>query len=806
MSEYHVFISYSHADAEIAEVFESVLRGLLRGTFGRSKLKIFRDESSLAAGSDLSGTLQDAMKSSEWLVVLLTPSSSTSLWVDREIRYWCDDLGKSDRLLIVRGHSSVDLEWDEGAGRFRDQHGLPPSLVVWSTRHPLWLEMSDHTDDQIVAAARRVAASVLGVAPDEVAGEEKLLRRRRRRRLIQTACLIAVLGATAALFAVFALRARSDASLNERVAEEQREIAEAERSEGVAQLLSRRALLEANNRPDKALALAIASNALEPRSSGEEALLQLLPTIGASARVGRLPGSENAIALSPDSSTLAIGSSSRVTVTGLTEDLNELTVGFDAGAPVTHLAFANDGRLVVGTSDGKLAGYQSVNGTFELIASIELKTIDALAASSSSNLLSVGGIEGDGEQLATIEFDDDGLEVVARDVVNDFWITDLEFAPTGDTIIVGQFRQIETLGSDLDVLLADPIAVAAESSFVETGAVERLDDGSIAVGGNPSETAERSGIIEVFRPDGRRDEFGFAGSVDALAGCGNVLYYGTRSGEIGQITGEFDLELVRIGEEVIDLACGSDGELIVLGGDGLLLRFEQTARFSDGLSFEVQEVDFSDTLAVVSAETRLSVADGLIAAGDEQWLISPSTVAMLSHLAGLDDLTSNNCLQLGVREIEADPPMLDGTCPESRIEVDPATGGSVAMVTAEQTWSIPDSARLRTWSASLSGDGSRAFVGGGNVGGLYSLRPGRPAEELITFETFDFFTAASFLGSGDVMLTLEESPQGDFGVVRLHVIGGIPLSGIACRVSEGTLVDTVAEDLLTLEQLGELEC
>ena len=100
----------------------------------------------------------------------------------------------------------------------------------------------------------------------------------------------------------------------------------------------------------------------------------------------------------------------------------------------------------------------------------------------------------------------------------------------------------------------------------------------------------------------------------------------------------------------------------------------------------------------------------------------------------------------------------------------------------------------------------KAFVGGGNVGGLYSLQPGRPAEELLSLETIDFFTGASFLGSGHVLVTVEEPIRAEFGYVKFHVIGGAPLAELACQVSHGTLADTVAEELLSPAQLVELEC
>ncbi|HEY1123438.1 MAG TPA: toll/interleukin-1 receptor domain-containing protein, partial [Haloferula sp.] len=123
--EYTVFISYSHSDNKEAgrqwatwlhhslqtyEVpKELVGKANQRGEPVLASLyPVFRDEEELPADSDLAGNIKWALERSRLLVVICSPRSAKSKFVEEEIRYF-KELGKGDYIvpLIVDGEPNA---------------------------------------------------------------------------------------------------------------------------------------------------------------------------------------------------------------------------------------------------------------------------------------------------------------------------------------------------------------------------------------------------------------------------------------------------------------------------------------------------------------------------------------------------------------------------------------------------------------------------------------------------------------------------------------------------------------------------
>ena len=90
--KYFAFISYSHKDSELAKWLQhefehyelpSTLNG--RKNLPESFRPIFRDEDELAGG-ELKPQISEALADSEYLIVVCSPNSAQSVYVDREIR------------------------------------------------------------------------------------------------------------------------------------------------------------------------------------------------------------------------------------------------------------------------------------------------------------------------------------------------------------------------------------------------------------------------------------------------------------------------------------------------------------------------------------------------------------------------------------------------------------------------------------------------------------------------------------------------------------------------------------------------
>src|SRR5205085_12518661 len=116
---YWAFISYSSKDTDQAVWLHRRLENFrvpraLVGRPGRDRsiprslFPIFRDRDELPMSADLGSTINDALRASCYLIVLCSPDSATSRWVDEEVRYF-KSIGREDRILavILRGEPNA---------------------------------------------------------------------------------------------------------------------------------------------------------------------------------------------------------------------------------------------------------------------------------------------------------------------------------------------------------------------------------------------------------------------------------------------------------------------------------------------------------------------------------------------------------------------------------------------------------------------------------------------------------------------------------------------------------------------------
>jgi len=218
---YDAYISYSHGaeDAAVAASIEQGLERLARPWNRLRAMSVFRDQSDLTAESDLSGALTRTLGESRYLVLLASPESAASPWVNKEVAYWCDQCDGVERLIVVV--TGGVFEWDEGAGALT-QSTDAVSTVVRSrfTTEPLYVDLRwaraaqelSLRDTRFRAAIVLMAATIRGVAPADLEGEDVRLHRRARRlarAAVATVAVLALVASVAALVAV-ANAARAD--------------------------------------------------------------------------------------------------------------------------------------------------------------------------------------------------------------------------------------------------------------------------------------------------------------------------------------------------------------------------------------------------------------------------------------------------------------------------------------------------------------------------------------------------------------------------------------------------------------------
>src|ERR1044072_4729521 len=115
--KYWAFISYSHADEEWAKWLHKSLetyrvprkmvgRKTAYGEIPRRLMPIFRDRDELPGASDLGGKLTEALTRSRNLIVICSPKSAVSKWVNEEIKTY-KSLGSDARVLCLVGDGAA---------------------------------------------------------------------------------------------------------------------------------------------------------------------------------------------------------------------------------------------------------------------------------------------------------------------------------------------------------------------------------------------------------------------------------------------------------------------------------------------------------------------------------------------------------------------------------------------------------------------------------------------------------------------------------------------------------------------------
>ncbi|WP_317787096.1 TIR domain-containing protein [Actinoplanes sichuanensis] len=227
---YNGFISYSHAaDGRLAPAVQRGLHHLAKPWNRRRALWIFRDQTGLSVTPALWSSIQRAIDSSDYFVLMASPEAAQSPWVNREIEHWVATKS-ADRILPVV--TDGEWKWDRRTRDFDESStAVPPALRGVFDEEPLHLDLRWARDDRHPSlrhsrfrdAIAQLAAPMHGVTKDDLEGEDVRQHRRAGRlrwAAVTSLALLALLASGAGLFA-FRNAAEANASAMEAVRQQQ---------------------------------------------------------------------------------------------------------------------------------------------------------------------------------------------------------------------------------------------------------------------------------------------------------------------------------------------------------------------------------------------------------------------------------------------------------------------------------------------------------------------------------------------------------------------------------------------------------
>jgi tetratricopeptide (TPR) repeat protein len=184
MRIYDAFISYSQTkDKPIAAELQSVIQSLGKPWYRRRSLHVFRDDTNLSATPYFWATLEESLSRSRYLILLASPESAASTWVNKEVAYWLEH--KSIDTLLI-GLTDGELIWDHKSGGYKDwdRLPLPRPLEGKFPTEPKWVDLrqyravEDPDDSAFIERAADFAAAVHGMPKEDLLSREVRQQRR----------------------------------------------------------------------------------------------------------------------------------------------------------------------------------------------------------------------------------------------------------------------------------------------------------------------------------------------------------------------------------------------------------------------------------------------------------------------------------------------------------------------------------------------------------------------------------------------------------------------------------------------------
>ena len=385
---YRAFISYRHVDPDrrwakwLHTSIESyrVPQRLQRSGRVQDRLgRVFRDEEEFSASPNLTREIQLALEESEFLIVVCSPRTPESEWVNQEVVRF-RQLGRDDRILALLIEGEPNQAFPRALCEIRKIAGgdTPDLQELIEKVEPLAADVRSRSSESMRRVKRtallRLLATLIGCKFDDLWQRD---RERRRRQLVYRGVFAAVLSALFLGLTIYAKNLWDNivtARGRENLAAASDRAAAGDHRTGLWQLQRTYNELPKNH-PLRAIALNF--------FAVEESLAE---------RVFVQPGSVRAVALSPQGKTILAASGAEAWLWS-TDPRDEPRV-LAAGDEITAATYSPDGKTIVtGSRGGQVLLWNSdtVARVGPLLANDATQVIAVAFSSQGDKLLAVSG-------------------------------------------------------------------------------------------------------------------------------------------------------------------------------------------------------------------------------------------------------------------------------------------------------------------------------------------------------------------------------------------------------------------------------
>ena len=208
MTHYNAFISYNHnpRDIRIAALLQSQLENYkipkgVKSSSGLSKIeRVFLDKGELEVAGDLNKVICDALENTDWLIVICSPESRKSIWVQREIEYFLRNHTLDNILTVITDGEPFDVL---------------PEVLLNEAREPLSCDYRQPGRIARTVELPRLVAALVGCKYDDLVQRQRHYRMRRMTIALTAASVILLSAVTYLIWSNNQIRTNLEMSLKE---------------------------------------------------------------------------------------------------------------------------------------------------------------------------------------------------------------------------------------------------------------------------------------------------------------------------------------------------------------------------------------------------------------------------------------------------------------------------------------------------------------------------------------------------------------------------------------------------------------